>query len=417
MSAIKIKPAQLSGKIFAPPSKSMSHRAVICAGLSSGESIVENVILSEDIKATIEGMRQLGAEVEISGDGLYRTLHIKGSKGRAAKAFINCRESGSTLRFLIPVGLMLADECKFTGSGNLSKRPLDVFYEIFKRDNIDFETSDGKLPLKARGNLKGGTYEMTGGVSSQFISGLLFALPLLEKNSSIRIMDNMESKGYIDLTISMLEKFGISIENNGYRELKISGKSAFKNADYRVEGDYSQAAFFIVAKEIGNNVDCLGLNMDSLQGDKEIVDIVRKYDNGSEEVTIDASQIPDLVPILAVLASLKDGVTTNIINAERLRIKESDRLKAISTELGKLGAIIEEQKDGLVIKGKDVLDGGAVVDSWNDHRIAMSLAVAATRCREEIVLEDCMAVNKSYPDFWEDYKMLGGNINEFNNRQ
>lgn len=416
MSAIIIKPAQLNGKIFAPPSKSMSHRAVICAGLSSGESIVENVILSEDIKATIEGMRQLGAEVEISGDGSYRTLHIKGSKGTAAKANINCRESGSTLRFLIPVGMMLADECTFTGSGNLSKRPLDVFYEIFKKDNIDFETSDGQLPLKARGKLKGGTYEMTGGVSSQFISGLLFALPLLEKDSSIRIKDNMESKGYIDLTISMLEKFGISIENNGYREIKISGKSAYKNAHYTVEGDYSQAAFFIVAKEIGNNVDCLGLNMDSLQGDKEIVNIVRKYDSGSEEVTIDASQIPDLVPILAVLASLKNGVTTNIINAERLRIKESDRLKAISTELGKLGAIIEEQKDGLVIKGRDLLDGGAVVDSWNDHRIAMSLAVAATRCREEIILEDCMAVNKSYPDFWEHYKMLGGKINEFNNR-
>nr|WP_300094671.1 3-phosphoshikimate 1-carboxyvinyltransferase [Sedimentibacter sp.] len=417
MSAIIIKPAQLNGKIFAPPSKSMSHRAVICAGLSSGESIVENVILSEDIKATIEGMRQLGAEVEISGDGSYRTLHIKGSKGTAAKVNINCRESGSTLRFLIPVGMMLADECTFTGSGNLSKRPLDVFYEIFKKDNIDFETSDGQLPLKARGKLNGGTYEMTGGVSSQFISGLLFALPLLEKDSSIRIRDNMESKGYIDLTISMLEKFGISIENNGYREIKISGKSAYKNAHYTVEGDYSQAAFFIVAKEIGNNVDCVGLNMDSLQGDKEIVNIVRKYDSGSEEVTIDASQIPDLVPILAVLASLKNGVTTNIINAERLRIKESDRLKAISTELGKLGAIIEEQKDGLVIKGRDLLDGGAVVDSWNDHRIAMSLAVAATRCREEIILTDCMAVNKSYPDFWEHYKMLGGKINEFNNRQ
>lgn len=417
MSDIKIKPAQLNGKIFAPPSKSMSHRAVICAGLSPGESIVENVILSEDIKATIDGMIQLGAEIEIQGDGPYSVLYIRGSKGSASEAFINCRESGSTLRFLIPVGLMLAQGCTFTGSGNLSKRPLDVFYEIFNRDSIDYETNDGQLPLRAKGSLKGGTYEMTGEVSSQFISGLLFALPLLGKESSIKIKDHLESRGYVDLTINMLEKFGIFVENQGYRELIINKESTYKNANYRVEGDYSQAAFFIVAREIGNNVDCLGLKEESLQGDKEIVDIVRKYDSGAKAVTIDASQIPDLVPILAVLASLKDGVTTNIINAERLRIKESDRLKAISTELGKLGAIIEEQKDGLIIKGKNVLDGGAVVDSWNDHRIAMSLAVAATRCREDIILKDCMAVNKSYPDFWEDYKMLGGKINEFNDRQ
>ncbi|TWH81519.1 3-phosphoshikimate 1-carboxyvinyltransferase [Sedimentibacter saalensis] len=417
MSAIKIKPAKLNGKIYAPPSKSMSHRALICAGLSSGESIVENVILSEDIKATMDSMKQLGAEIEVSGDGPYSTLCINGSKGNVSEAFINCRESGSTLRFLIPVGLMLADRCTFTGSGNLSKRPLDVFFEIFKRDSIDYETNDGQLPLWAKGNLKGGTYEMTGGVSSQFISGLLFALPLLRKDSTIKIKDNLESRGYVDLTINMLEKFGISVENQDYRELKINKECKYKNANYKVEGDYSQAAFFIVAREIGNDVDCLGLNVDSLQGDKEIVDIVRKYDSGMEQVTIDASQIPDLVPILTVLASLKDGVTTYITNAERLRIKESDRLKAISTELGKLGAIIEERKDGLIIKGKDVLDGGAVVDSWNDHRIAMSLAVAATRCREDIILTDCMAVNKSYPNFWEDYKMLGGEINEFNDRQ
>lgn len=417
MSAIKIKPGKLNGKVFAPPSKSMSHRAVICAGLSRGESIIENVILSEDIKATIDGMIQLGAEIEITGGGPYKTLYINGSRGKVTEAYINCRESGSTLRFLIPVGLMLAEECTFTGSVNLFKRPLDVFYEIFEKDNIDYETIDGQLTLRVKGNLKGGTYEMTGEVSSQFISGLLFALTLLGKESSIKIKDKLESRGYVDLTINMLEKFGTSVENNSYKELKINKESTYKSANYRVEGDYSQAAFFIVAREIGNHVDCLGLNMDSLQGDKEILNIVRKYDGGAEEVTIDASQVPDLVPILAVLASLKDGVTTNIINAERLRIKESDRLKAISTELGKLGAIIEEQKDGLTIKGKSVLDGGAVVESWNDHRIAMSLAVAATRCREDITLKDCMAVNKSYPYFWEDYKMLGGKINEFNDRQ
>ena len=221
MDTIKIKPARLNGKIYAPPSKSMSHRAVICAGLSSGESTIENIILSEDIKATIDGMRQLGAFIEITGSENDSTLFIKGSKGKIDKAFINCRESGSTLRFLIPVGLMLAEECTFTGSGKLKERPLDVFYEIFHKDKVSYETDNGMLPLTARGKLKGSGYEMTGAISSQFISGLLFAFPLLETDSSIKIKDKMESKGYIDLTVDMLEKFGIFVENNSYMEFKI----------------------------------------------------------------------------------------------------------------------------------------------------------------------------------------------------
>ena len=417
MKAIVIKPSRLKGNIYAPPSKSMSHRAVICAGLSSGESKVEHVILSEDIKATIEAMRQLGASIEITGDEYDSTLIVRGSTEGVKESIINCRESGSTLRFMIPVGMMLSEKCTFTGYGRLIERPLDVFYEIFKKDGIAYETENGMLPLKASGKLKGGSYSMTGAVSSQFVSGLLFALPLLENDSVIEITDKMESKGYIDLTLSMLEKFGINIENNNHMNFKVKGGLKYKNTNYRVEGDYSQAAFFVVAKEIGNSVECFDLNEDSMQGDKEIMDIVRLYDYAGDTVTIDVSQIPDLVPVMAVLASLKEGVTTHIINAGRLRIKESDRLKAIQTELSKIGADIEEQGDGLRITGKSELKGGATVESWNDHRIAMAMAVAATGCREEITLEGHMAVTKSYPNFWDEYRRLGGEVHELNDRQ
>ncbi|MDW5299716.1 MAG: 3-phosphoshikimate 1-carboxyvinyltransferase [Sedimentibacter sp.] len=414
MDSIKITPAKLNGIIYAPSSKSMSHRAIICASLcNEGESIIKNIILSEDIKATIDGMKQLGAEIEII-KGKTISLSIKGNNRNISKAYINCRESGSTLRFLIPIGLMLSDECVFNGSGKLVERPLDVYYNIFEQDNIYYETNNGKLPLTVRGNLQGGCYEVTGSISSQFITGLFFALPLLNKDSTIIIKDKLESKGYIDLTLEILKKFNIFIENIDYKKFKIKGNSEYKSTNYNVEGDYSQGAFFLVAKEIGNNVECLGLEKNSLQGDKEIADIIRRYHEASEEIIIDASQIPDLVPILAVLASLKDGITTKIINAERVRIKESDRLKAISTELKALGADIEELSDGLLIKGKKSLKGNVTVKSWNDHRIAMSLAIAATRCDGHIILQDYKAVNKSYPEFWTDYKSLGGKIDEFN---
>lgn len=415
MNAIVIKPSRLNGRICAPPSKSMSHRAIICAGLSNGESKVEHVILSKDIKASIDAMRSLGASIEIRGDEYDSTLIIQGSRKTIEEAVINCKESGSTLRFMIPVAMMISEKCTFTGSGRLVERPLDVFYRIFEKDSIVYETKKGLLPLKISGKLKGGNYGITGTVSSQFISGLFFALPLLERDSTIEIIDRMESKGYIDLTLSMLEKFGIKIENNNYMNFKIKGGSKYKNTNYRVEGDYSQAAFFIVAKEIGNYVDCFNLNEDSMQGDKEITKIVKLYD-GRDKVTIDASQIPDLVPIIAVLASLKEGVTTHIRNAGRLRIKESDRLKAIRSELSKIGANIEEQEEGLCIRGKSELQGAASVDSWNDHRIAMALAIAATCCREEITLNGYMAVAKSYPNFWDEYRKLGGELYELNDR-
>ncbi len=423
MNSIIIKPSKLKGTIKAPPSKSLSHRAIICASLCSGkgESIIDNVILSEDIKATIAGMTNLGAQTELAEDDKTYKVRIKKEKDAVEAAHINCMESGSTLRFLIPLGLVLSNECTFTGSGKLVERPLDVYYKIFDEQKIEYKTAGGCLPLSVRGSLTGGNYEVSGNVSSQFISGLLFALPLLQGDSVIKIKGSLESRGYVDLTLDMLSKFKIDIENNDYREFKIKGNSQYIPTSYTVEGDLSQAAFFLAAHEIGNDLKCTGIDHNTKQGDKEILNIIERYKSidkySKEEFIIDASQIPDLVPILAVLAALKDGVTTRIINAERLRIKESDRLKAMSVEMNKLGANITELRDGLLIKGLSSLKGNAAVSSWNDHRIAMSLAIAATKCEKEITLEDYTAVNKSYPSFWSDYKTLGGSINELDVRQ
>nr|WP_312576483.1 3-phosphoshikimate 1-carboxyvinyltransferase [Sedimentibacter sp.] len=421
MSNIIIRPSKLNGTIKAPPSKSLSHRAIICASLCNdgGESVINNVILSDDIKATIEGMKNLGAEIKLIEDGSKTySVKIRREKGIIKNTYINCRESGSTLRFLIPLGLVLSEECTFAGSEKLGERPLNIYYKIFEEQKIKYKTTDGVLPLSVSGTLLGGNYEVSGNISSQFISGLLFALPLIHNNSTIKITDIMESKGYVNLTLDILSKFNVYIENQDYTEFQIQGNSQYKSTNYTVEGDLSQAAFFLVAHEIGNDLKCIGINNDTKQGDKEILNIIERYKSiekdNLEEFIIDASQIPDLVPILTVLAALKDGITTRIINAERLRIKESDRLKAISCEMNKLGANITELHDGLLIKGLGNLKGNATVNSWNDHRIAMSLAIAATKCEKEIILENYTAVNKSYPLFWNDYKSLGGVIDELN---
>lgn len=416
MEKIIIKPSKLKGTVNIPSSKSLSHRAIICGSLCEDEnvSVVDNIILSEDIRATIEGMRKLGARIDIieNTNGTYR-LYIRGSQGSVEESIIDCNESGSTLRFLIPTAMMLSKKTTFLGKGKLVERPLDIYYKIFDEKNIEYTNMEGKLPLTVRGKLEAGDYYISGKVSSQFITGLLFALALEKGKSSIIIEDNLESKGYVDLSLDMLRKFNINIENKEYKEFIIPENSTYKSYDYKVEGDYSQAAFFLASKGLGNDVECFGLNEDSLQGDKAILHVIDRFKiHTGGEIIIDASEIPDLVPIIAVLASLKSGVVTKIINAERVRLKESDRLKAIATELGKLGADIRERKDGLEIRGKSSLKGDALVNSWNDHRIAMSLAIAATCCEEGIILEDYMSINKSYPMFWEDYKSLGGIIHE-----
>ncbi|MCX7694662.1 MAG: 3-phosphoshikimate 1-carboxyvinyltransferase [Caloramator sp.] len=425
MKSIKIIPRSLKGCVEIPSSKSISHRAIICASLTDGISRVENIIFSEDITATLEAVKAFGVTYDIDNKGEGSTLLIKGrEKLNLIEKEIDCRESGSTLRFLIPVSLLQYSEVTFTGRGKLVERPLDVYYKIFQEKGIKYKNDSGRLPLTIKGTLKSGIYEVAGNISSQFISGLMFALPLLDEDSKIVLTTHLESKGYVDLTLDVLKGFGIDIVNDDYREFYIKGGQRYIPTDYRVEGDYSQAAFWLVAGLLGEEIKCSGLNANSLQGDRVIVDIIRKMkgkiivdgdflttqNSITEGVEIDVSQCPDLTPIIASLAALSRG-TTRIVNAKRLRIKESDRLKAIATELNKLGADVVEFEDGLFIKGKEKLDGG-VVDSWNDHRIVMALAVASIRCREPVIIQNYDAVKKSYPNFFDHFKKLGGEVYE-----
>jgi len=420
---VTIKHSLLKGRVKIPSSKSVSHRAVICAGLSQGVSNVGNINFSQDIDATIEAMKSFGVEVEKR----EASLKITGvGKPDVVGSVIDCFESGSTLRFLIPIAALTGKKVVFSGRGELVNRPLEPYYRIFEEKQIGYSTKDGKLPLTIEGRLPHGEYRIRGDVSSQFISGLLFALPLLEGDSKIIMTSGLQSKAYVDLTVDMLKRFSVNVDNFGYKEFRIKGNQKYKAFDCSVEGDFSQAAFWLVAGTLGADVECLGLDLSSLQGDKAILDIieqmggrieargdwVRALHSKTKGITFDASECPDLVPVVTVLASLSEG-TTEIVNAARLRIKECDRLKAICTELNKIGADIEEREDGLIIRGREMLKGGTT-QSWGDHRIAMSLAIASIKCSEPLVIEDSSSVRKSYPEFWNHFKMLGGILDERN---
>lgn len=428
MADLKIYPSKLKGEVKIPPSKSMAHRAIICAALSDGLCIIENIDYSDDIIATIDAMNSLGAKI-VKHKDYIEVIGAYGSDEKPQETrIIDCNESGSTLRFLVPISLLFKGSSKFIGRGNLGKRPLTTYYNIFERQGIEYSYEEGNLNLVINGELNPGTFEVEGNVSSQFITGLLFTLPLLKEDSKIIITTEMESKGYIDLTLRAMNDFGVEIINNNYREFIIKGNQKYKARNYRVEGDYSQAAFFLCADSLGNDVLCKDLDLNSLQGDKEVIDILERMNvifnandigvkgttNGELASTvIDGSQCPDIIPVLTSVAALTKG-TTEIINAGRLRIKECDRLAAVTSELNKLGAKIIEKEDGLVVTGVEKLQGGVEVWSHKDHRIAMTLAIASTRCEEPIVIKDYECIAKSYPKFFEDFKALGGNVHEWN---
>ena len=423
---VKIKPKKLGGTIPIPPSKSYSHRAIIAAALATSNkdkevSRIDNLKYSVDITTTTEIMENWGANIEIGEDFEI----IKGNSGivNPKDEYTQCNESGSTIRFLIPIGLSSNNKIVFDGKGKLVERPLDSYYKIFDEQGIKYSNNNGWLPLNVDGQLKSGKYEIEGNISSQYITGLLYALPLLNGDSELRINKTLESKGYIDLTLEILEMSGIKVENNNYKSFFIKGNQKYNPFDYVIEGDYSQVAFWIVAGILGSEIKCLHVKKDSLQGDREIIEIVQRMGANVEifddyiivkpsqtyGTVIDISQCPDIGPILTVLAALSKG-ETKIINAERLRIKESDRITSIKTELNKLGANVEEVGDSLVINGVERLTGSTELSAWNDHRIAMSLAIASIKCDGEIVIDEAESVKKSYPHFWEDFKKMGGDV-------
>lgn len=418
MSDVKFSPFVPNGTVNVPPSKSDVHRAIICAAMANGVSRISPVALSNDIKATIGCIKALGADAVLENN----VLTVDGTNMYKNKtALLDCGESGSTLRFFIPIAAVGNINATFVGKGKLPQRPIGIFTEALPKAGTVCKT-EGGLPLEIKGQLKSGIFEIPGNVSSQFITGLLLALPILEGDSEIVLTSPLESVGYIAMTIRTMKQFGVNIDTteSGWH---IKGGQSYKPCDYTTDGDWSQAAFFMVLGAVSGKVTVKGVAKDSTQGDKKCAEILARFgakvtqldnevtvEKGElKAITIDASQIPDLVPVLSVCAAFAEG-TTKIINAERLRIKECDRLKATAELLNNLGGKVKELSDGLEITGVSSLKGGNV-NGYNDHRIVMSAAVCAARSDEDITATFAMSINKSYPDFYIDYNSIGGKAN------
>ena len=412
-----IKADKLVGELSPPPSKSVLHRYIIASSLAKGISKIENISFSEDIIATIEAMKKLGAKIEqkdnyllIDGSDTFKNLN--------ENIEIDCNESGSTLRFLFPLSIVEENKVLFKGRGKLFKRPMTPYFENFEKYKIKHSYIDeNKILLE--GKLKAGIYEIDGNISSQFITGLLFSLPLLEGESKIIINGKLESSNYIDISLDCLSKFGIKIINNSYQEFIIEGNQSYRVGNYRTEADYSQAAFFLVANAIGSKIKINDLSENSLQGDKKIIDFISEIDKWSSKDTLilDGSETPDIIPILSLKAAVS-GKKIEIVNIERLRIKESDRLKATVEELSKLNFDLIEKKDSILINSREnfkVNKNEKIVSlsAHSDHRIAMMIAIATTCYDGEILLDNLDCVKKSYPNFWEVFLSLGGKIYEY----
>ncbi|MEG3007320.1 MAG: 3-phosphoshikimate 1-carboxyvinyltransferase [Oscillospiraceae bacterium] len=401
-----------NGDIIVPPSKSFAHRALICAALSKGKSVVNNISNCDDINATLNCINSIGSNFI----QYEKSVVFDGENSISDNIILDCNESGSTLRFFIPIIAALGITAQFTGKPSLLRRPIAPYLKVFANTNVKIVQTFDKIEVS--GQLSSGKYYIEGNVSSQFITGLLLALPLCDGKSEIVLTTQLESKNYVDITIDVMRSFGVNVINNDYKSFVIAENQHYKSLSYTVEGDYSNAAFFLVMSALGANLNIVGLNPNSLQGDKEILNIIEKvgskinYSDNSLTITakkfkpivIDASQIPDLVPAIAVLLSFCEG-ESKIINAARLRLKESDRLNSIATELNKLGGNIQEELDGLTIKGINHFTGG-VTYSHNDHRIAMMIAAASLKCTDKISLIGYNCVNKSYPDFWENFEKI-----------
>ncbi len=407
---VTIQPSVLRGSITPPPSKSQAHRLIMAAALAEGESILSNVAFSQDILATLLCMEQLGASWEKLDRSAIRVQGVSGGApvgGGDGLPHFDCGESGSTLRFLIPIALAVAGGGVFTGRGRLMERPQKPYFDLFDEKGIFYELKDGVLTV--RGTLVAGEYALPGNVSSQFFTGLFYALPLLDGDSVVRATTAVESGSYIAMTSEALEQFGVTVSaQEGVPAcFRIQGNQRCRGTDCAVEADWSQAGFYYAARGVGNDITIEGMNSASSQGDRQIAAWAQDLGGGGT-VTLDVKDCPDLVPPLAAYAALRAGETTHIVNAARLRIKESDRLAAVTAVLNEMGAQVEELPDGLTVRGVAALRGGVTVDAHNDHRIAMMAAVAATRCENPVTVAGAECVKKSYPNFWEDYEALGG---------
>ena len=402
MRIAKIQKSNISGTVQVPPSKSAAHRALICSFLAGGGN-VSPLIDSKDMQATL---------------GVISAL-------RDDKPIADCIESGSTLRFMIPVAAALGKTVKFVGRGKLPERPIGDYLRLLPEHGVKCDCT-GTLPLTVSGKLTPGRFEIAGNVSSQYITGLLLALPILDGDSEIVLTTELQSKPYVDMTVKVMADFGVKIEE---REISyfIPGNQIYQKRDYTVEADWSQAAFFMVAGALFGDVTLTGLDVNSTQGDKKIADILKKFgadvtvNNDSvvvkksqlHGIEINATDIPDMVPSLAVAGIYASGKTV-ITGAQRLRYKESDRIESIVYNLKKLGAEVEETADGMEIFGSPL--HAANMKGFNDHRIVMAMTVAATGVDGLSTIDDAQSINKSYPDFFNDFNSIGGNANVFIDR-
>lgn len=384
---ITIRPQKLRGTVAAIPSKSQAHRLLICASFSDGETFLLCPETNRDIEATADCLRSLGAEITRTADG-YRVVPM----GQAPQnAVLNCCESGSTLRFMLPIVGALGVDALFKMEGRLPSRPLSPLWEEMERMGCKLSRPD-ESTIRCQGKLKAGIYSIDGSISSQFITGLLFALSLIPGDSCLEITGKVESKPYIDMTRAAMALF--------------QAPHYHTPGQIQVEGDWSNGAFFLAAKTLGSDLTVTNLNPASTQGDRAAAALLSALDSHCK---IDASDIPDLVPVLAVVAARNKGaVFTNI---RRLRLKESDRVATVIEMIQSLGGMAESTEDTLTIYGTGLT--GGTVNSYNDHRIAMAAAIAATVCTSPVTILGAEAVNKSYPGFWKEYRNLGGNYEQY----
>lgn len=409
----RIQPSRLQGCVTIPPSKSMAHRALLCAGLAAGETRIQGILPSQDMEATCRALTALGASIARQGS-LARVQGVAG-RPKAPQGPVDCGESGSTLRFLIPAFALASAPARLTGRGRLPQRPLGPYGAIFHGQGLPF--AQDETGVSFQGPLAPGDYGLPGDVSSQFISGLLFALPLLPGDSHIRIQPPFESRGYVNMTLQVMDAFGVQAAFLDGLTLHVPGNQLFTApaAPFLVEGDDSQAAFFLTLDAILGDVSVAGLSLRSIQGDRVMGEILARCGHVPGQApgplapfVADLGDCPDLGPILMALGLFCQG-ESRLLNAGRLRLKESDRGTAMAQELSKLGGQASLAGDEIRIR-QSKLRPGPALSSHGDHRIAMALAVAALGARIPADIQGAEAVEKSYPDFWKDLAAIGARV-------